>query len=100
MDDAARFIDAVGFCLLFASTQKIELPSLFEAVKGRRDAHIDDWDADSDRVWEWKNDLPARKRAYYGKALAGGKPSAKKKDAEAFSKRMKKNYKDCSARSL
>ena len=76
MNDAANFIDAVGFCLLFASTHasRIELPSLFEAVKGRRDAHIDDWDADSDRLWEWKNDLPASKRAYYGKALTGGKP--------------------------
>ncbi len=71
MDDAATFIDAMGFCLLFASTQSIELPSLFEAVKGRRDAHIEDWDADSDRVWVWKNDLPATKRAYYGKALTG-----------------------------
>ena len=74
MDDAARFIDAIGFSLLFASTQGIELPSLFEAVKGRRDAHIEDWDQDSDRVWVWKNDLPAARRAYYGKALAGGKP--------------------------
>jgi len=74
MDDAARFIDAVGFSLLFASTQGIELPSLFEAVKGRRDAHIDEWDQDSDRVWVWKNDLPAARRAFYGKALAGGKP--------------------------
>jgi hypothetical protein len=74
MDDAARFIDAVGFSLLFASTQGIELPSLFEAVKGRRDAHIEDWDQDSDRVWVWKNDLPAARRAFYGKALAGGKP--------------------------
>jgi hypothetical protein len=74
MNDAAKFIDDVGFCLLFASTQNIELPSLFEAVKGRRDAHIEDWDMDSDRVWVWKNDLPASKRAYYGKALAGGKP--------------------------
>jgi len=71
MSDAAKFIDAVDFCLLFASAQKLELPSLFEAVKGRRDAHIEDWDADSDRVWVWKNDLPASKRAYYGKALAG-----------------------------
>ncbi len=71
MRDAARFIDAVGFCLLFASTRNVELPSLFEAVKGRRDAHIDDWDADSDRVWGWKNDLPATRRAYYGKALTG-----------------------------
>ncbi len=74
MDDAARFIDTVGFSLLFASTQGIELPSLFEAVKGRRDVHIEDWDPDSDRVWVWKNDLPAARRAFYGKALAGGKP--------------------------
>lgn len=74
MDDAAQFVDTVGFCLLFASTQAIELPSLFEAVKGRRNAHIEEWDADSDRVWVWKNDLPGEKRAYYGKALAGGKP--------------------------
>ncbi len=72
--DAAQFIDQVGFCLLFASERGVELPSLFEAVKGRRDAHIDDWDADSDRVWVWKTDLPAARRAYYGKALAGGKP--------------------------
>ncbi len=74
LNDAAHFIDGVGFCLLFASAQGIELPSLFEAVKGKRDAHIQDWDADSDRVWVWKNDLPAAHRAYYGKALAGGKP--------------------------
>ena len=70
MDEAAEFIDSVGFCLLFASNQNIELPSLFEAVKGRRDVHIEDWDADSDRVWAWKNELPADRRAYYGKALA------------------------------
>ena len=74
MEDAARFVDTVGFSLLFASTQGIELPSLFEAVKGRRDAHIEDWDQDSDRIWVWKNDLPAARRAFYGKALAGGKP--------------------------
>ena len=71
MSDAARLIDAVGFCLLFASTKNIELPSLFEAVKGRRDAHIEDWDKDSDLVWVWKNDLPATRRAYYGKAMTG-----------------------------
>ncbi len=73
MDDAAEFIDAVGFALLFATTQTIELPSLFEAVKGKRDAYIENWDADSDRVWVWKNDLPAMRRAYYGKVL--GKPA-------------------------
>jgi hypothetical protein len=71
MLEAARWIDSVGFCLLFATTQPIELPSLFEAVKGRRNAHIDDWDADADLVWGWKNELPATRRAYYGKALTG-----------------------------
>ena len=71
MNDAARWIDSIGFCLLFATTQRIELPSLFEAVKGRRDAHIDEWDKDSDLVWGWKSDLPATRRAYYGKALTG-----------------------------
>ncbi len=75
MNDAARFVDAVGFCLLFASERGVELPSLFEAIKGKRDVHIDDWDADSERLWVWKNDLPAAHRAYYGKALAGGKPA-------------------------
>lgn len=72
LSDAARYINRSGFCWLFAPRdRKLELPSLFEAVKGKRDAHIDDWDADSDKVWLWKNDLPAAKRAYYGKALAG-----------------------------
>lgn len=72
LSDAARYINRSGFCWLFAPRdRKLELPSLFEAVKGKRDAHIDDWDADSDKVWTWKNDLPAAKRAYYGKALAG-----------------------------
>lgn len=75
MEHAAQFIDAVGFAWLFASTQTIELPSLFEAVKGRRDAHIEDWDADSERVWVWKNDLPATRRAFYGKVLGNGKPA-------------------------
>ncbi len=72
MNAAARFIKRVGFCWLFAPAPGTpELPSLFEAVKGRRGVHIFDWDEDSDRVWVWKNDLPAAHRAYYGKALLG-----------------------------
>jgi hypothetical protein len=72
MTAAARFINQVGFCWLFApGTAGLELPSLFEAVKGRRGMQIFDWDKDADRVWGWKSDLPAARRAYYGKALAG-----------------------------
>lgn len=75
MQAAARFIDQVGFCWLFAPAANApELPSLFEAVKGRRGMRIFDWDEDSDRLWGWKNDLPAAHLAYYGKALMG-KPS-------------------------
>jgi len=70
--DATRYINRFGFCWLFAPRDRaLELPSLLEAVKGKRDAHIDDWDSDSDKVWAWKSDLPAARRAYYGKALAG-----------------------------
>lgn len=69
---AARYINRYGFCWLFAPRDRtLELPSLFEAVKHKRDAHIEDWDADSDRLWGWKSDLPAARRAFYGKALAG-----------------------------
>lgn len=71
-NDATHYINRFGFCWLFAPRErKLELPSLFEAVKGKRDAHIEDWDADSDKVWAWKNDLPAARRVYYGKAFAG-----------------------------
>lgn len=69
---AARYIDRRGMCWLFAPRDRtLELPSLFEAVKGKRNVHIDDWDDDSDRLWAWRSDLPAARRAYYGKALAG-----------------------------
>lgn len=70
--DATRYIKRFGFCWLFAPRdRKLELPSLFEAVKAQRDMYIENWDADSDKVWAWKNDLPAAHRAYYGKAFAG-----------------------------
>jgi hypothetical protein len=69
---AARYINRYNFCWLFAPRdRKLELPSLYEAVKGRRDAHIEDWDTDSEKLWGWKNDLPATHLAYYGKAFAG-----------------------------
>lgn len=72
LSDAARYIQRYGFCWLFAPRdRKLELPSLYEAVKGQRDMHIEDWDKDSEKVWAWKNDLPAAHRAYYGKAFAG-----------------------------
>ena len=75
---AAQFINRVGFCWLFAPSRNgtskpnpLELPSLAEAVKGRRGIGIDYWDDDAEMIWGWKSDLPATRRAYYGKGLAG-----------------------------
>lgn len=72
MAQAARWIDRVGFCWLFAPARRtLELPSLLEAVYGKRGVTIGDWSGEAELIWGWKSDLPAARRAYYGKALAG-----------------------------
>ena len=71
LEQASRWLGQVGFAWLFASRTAPELPSLYEVVKGRRGVQIEDWDADAEMLWAWKNDLPAIKGAYYGKALCG-----------------------------
>jgi hypothetical protein len=70
-DDAVRFVDEVGFCLLFP-VQRIELPSLWEAVNGGRrpvPRHHDDYELGL--TWEWKDTLPSQKQVFYGKILRG-----------------------------
>lgn len=70
LTDAVRFLDAVGFCVLFPLT-KIPLPSLYYAV-ARRDIHLGPgWDKYCEMIWGWKDDLPLRRRAYYSKCLRG-----------------------------
>jgi len=61
--NAAKFIDAMGFCMLFA-VKNVALPSLYYAVRrGKKFA----WDAEMERLWGWKDELPRRKLAFYGK---------------------------------
>jgi hypothetical protein len=68
--DAVRFLDAVGFCVLFPLT-KIPLPSMYYAV-ARRDIHLGPgWDKYCELIWGWKDNLPLRRRAYYSKCLRG-----------------------------
>jgi hypothetical protein len=70
-EQAARFIDEVGLCVLFP-VQRMELPSLWEAINGCSrplPRHHDD-DA-LGKAWRWKDTLPARGRVYYGKLLRG-----------------------------
>ena len=70
---AARYIDRVGFCLLFPS-KKLPLPSLIEASKGRALRNYKpcaDWSGDFVRLWRWKDELPRKRLAYYGKYFRG-----------------------------
>ena len=70
---AARYIDRVGFCLLFPS-KKLPLPSLIEASKGRALRNYKpcaDWSGDFVHLWRWKDELPRKRLAYYGKYFRG-----------------------------
>ena len=65
--DAVRFIDGVGFCLLFP-IRNLPLPSLYYAMSHR--AHAD-WDRTAKKIWEWKDELGQQRRALYTKYLRG-----------------------------
>jgi hypothetical protein len=67
---AVHFIDAAGFCMLYP-VKNIPLPSLYYAVT-RRNPHLEfKWDRYSEMIWKWKNSIPQRKRAFYGKYFRG-----------------------------
>jgi hypothetical protein len=63
---AVKYIDACGFCMLFA-TKNVALPSLYHAVARRKPREDWVWDKYSSMVWRWKDELPRRRLAYYGK---------------------------------
>jgi hypothetical protein len=65
--DGAGFIDHVGFCVLFP-VKNVLLPSLYYAVSKRADAR---WDKYAQLIWKWKDDLPRKRRAFYGKYFKG-----------------------------
>ena len=61
--DARKYIDALGFCVLFA-VNNVALPSLYWAVTRRRSLVFDNLFM---KIWRWKDDLPRRGHAFYGK---------------------------------
>lgn len=69
---AARYIDRVGFCLLFP-IKGLRLPSLWGALKGKSQGFclVAAWDKDAERLWAWKDELPRKQLAYYGKYFRG-----------------------------
>jgi hypothetical protein len=65
--DAVRFIDDVGFCVLFPG-KNVPLPSLYYAVAKRPDVR---WDKYAQLIWKWKDELPKKRRAFYAKYFKG-----------------------------
>lgn len=65
--DAVRFIDTVGYCLLFP-IKNVPLPSLYYAMARREPVTWDDYAA---RLWNWKDNFPRRRQAFYTKYFHG-----------------------------
>ncbi len=65
--DAVRFIEHVGFCMLFP-VKNVPLPSLYYAVAKRQPTG---WGKYSQLIWTWKDDLPKKRRTFYGKYFKG-----------------------------
>jgi hypothetical protein len=65
--EAKRFIDHIGFCVLFP-VKNVALPSLYFAVAKRQPIG---WDKYAQLIWKWKDELPKKRRAFYGKYFKG-----------------------------
>ena len=69
VDDAAHWIDAVGFAFVF-STRDFDMPTLWNAVDGSRrpgPSHLREHSVGL--VWDWKDKLPVQRRVFYAKLL-------------------------------
>src|SRR6478672_8126645 len=66
-------VEDLGFCLGLTDARK-NLPSVYVAVCGRRDAHMPrnvQKDYEASRAWVLKDETVARGRVYYGKLVRG-----------------------------
>ncbi|NEA33889.1 hypothetical protein [Streptomyces sp. SID13031] len=71
VDRAGKFVDDVGFALLFPAPKPIG-PSLWEAVAGEDDEPFSGGMGENEqKVWSWKDELPRRGLAWYGAFLGG-----------------------------
>ena len=67
LEQAVAWVDEVGLAVLYPNGDYV-LPSLWEALTGHAGM---DWEApETWRVWEWKDELPARRRACVGLHVA------------------------------
>lgn len=69
--EAVRFINDAGIVLLFPG-DNLPLPDLWSAINGyerKLPRHHHDWALS--KAWDWKDQIPARKEAWYGKIIRG-----------------------------
>jgi len=72
-EQVETMVDELGFCLGLTDMRK-ELPSVYIAVCGRRDAHMPrnvQKDFEASRAWVLKDEVIARGNIYYGKLVKG-----------------------------
>ncbi|MCA1608654.1 MAG: hypothetical protein LC730_04240, partial [Acidobacteria bacterium] len=68
-----RMVEELGFCLGLTDARK-NLPSVYTAVCGRRDAHMPrnvQKDPEASAAWVLKDEVIARGKVYYAKLVKG-----------------------------
>jgi hypothetical protein len=71
IERAAAFLDDIDLALLFPK-ERIALPSLWEAIAGdEATAFAHGFGRLEARIWTWKDELPRRGLAWYGKLVRG-----------------------------
>lgn len=71
--DAEAMVEDLGFCLGLTDARR-DLPSIYIAVCGRRDAHMPrnvQKDPEASTAWVLKDEVVARGKVYYGKLVKG-----------------------------
>lgn len=72
-DEIEAMVADLGFCLTLTDIRK-DLPSVYIAVCGRRDAHMPrnvQKDYEASRAWVLKDEVVARGKVYYAKIIKG-----------------------------
>ena len=72
-EDVEKMVEELGFCLGLTDIRK-QLPSVYIAVCGRRDAHMPrnvQKDYEASRAWVIKDEVIARGKLYYAKLIKG-----------------------------
>lgn len=73
VEDVEAMVEDIGFCLGLTDVRK-NMPSVYIAVCGRRDAHMPrnvQKDPEASSAWVLKDEVIARGRLYYGKIYKG-----------------------------